>query len=177
MEKEKQAKQELELLLNRGVTLTLSYKELEPRKPWRFWRKRQLVDKSITLTFKEPTLAVLDRVSLEIENLQFNEKRLLSADMEVVIDEGKRIAYGSARTLARIAAIFALGEKLFIKRDRTFFEDEKELDRLAEIIMNSLEPSKLEKLISCLTSLSNIASFINSIRLIAAVRTTQNLVE
>lgn len=169
---------ELNLLLQNGVKLTLRYREKEPL-TWRFWRKRKIINKTIQLTFKEPTLAVLDRVRLELLEIDFNEKRLNNKNADVVLEEGKRIAYGSCRNMARLIAIFALGESLWKFSDNTFVEDSEELERLTAIILQSVQPSVMEQLITCLTSLSNIGSFINSIRLISAVGTTtaQNRIE
>lgn len=168
---------ELCLLLRRGVTITLRYKQQIKRKFWQFWLRNATEEKTEKLTFREPTLAVLDRVSLEVLNLDYDEKKILSDDSAVVMDEGKRVAYCSIKTLARIIAIFALGERLFVNSDNVIDEDTEELERLTKIVMLGLEPSKMEKLISCLTSLSNIVSFINSIRLLTAARTTRNRIE
>lgn len=167
---------ELNLLLNRGVQVTLRYKE-DTRKSWQFWRKKSIKTTERKLVFKEPTLAVLDRVSLEILNLDFDEKKILSDKSSVVIEEGRRIAYKSCKTLARIIAIFALGENLFVNSKNGIEEDSQELEKLTKIILLCIEPSKMEKLISCLTSLSNIVSFINSIRLLTAARTTRSRIE
>lgn len=174
---ESQEKTELNLLLQKGVSLELEYKEIISPRLWQFWKRKKTEIKKITLVFREPTLAVLDRVSLEIQNLDFDEKRLMSENVDVVMREGKRIAFKAIKPLARIIAIFALREKLFIRQNRTYIEDTAALDKLTQIIIYALEPSKIEQLISCLTSLSNIAGFLNSIRLLAALRTTQSRIE
>lgn len=154
----------------------MNYKEKEPF-TWRFWQRRRIVDKTITLTFREPTLAVLDRARLELLQIEFDEKKLNNKNPDVILEEGKRIAYGSCRNMARLIAVFALGERLFIFSGNSFEEDSARLEELTAIIMQSMQPSVMEQLVTCLTSLSNIGSFIRSIRLISALGLTQNRIE
>lgn len=168
---------ELNLLLQKGVQITLRYRATEQPSLWRFWRQPREVTKTKVLVFREPTLATLDRVRLELLQIEFDEKRLNNKNPDIVMEEGKRIAYGSCRNMARLIAIFALGENLWNHSGNIFVEDSERLEELTAIIMQSMQPSVMEQLITCLTSLSNIGSFINSIRLISALGLTQNRIE
>lgn len=171
-EKNEQEENELNLLLHKGVNIRIPYTESKPRRFWQFWKRRKTERKTRNLEFQEPTLAVLDRVSLEIVKLNIDEEQLSDKDKAVAI--AQNIAYTQSRRMARIIAIFALGENLFLRQSNgTYKEDEAALKDLTNIVLNGVRPSQMEQLFVVLTSLSNIGSFLSSIRLMCATRTTR----
>lgn len=163
MEKEIE-KNELEVLLDKGFTIKITYTE-----PIKSLFRTKYIEKSETITFKEPTLAVLDRVSLEYMELEQCAEDIAKFGESVA----KRVAYKQAMTMARIIAIFALGEKIF-KPD--FSENTQEFNRLTKIISHICKPSAMVQIVSKLSTLSNIPAFLNTIKLIGTTRTTSNLI-
>jgi hypothetical protein len=174
-EKKEQEQNELNLLLQKGVNINIPYYELSPRKWWQFWKRPKREIKYRRIEFQEPTLAVLDRVSLEIVKLDIDEQQLTG---ENAVSIAQKIAYSQSRRMARIIAIFALGENILIRQSNgTYKEDEHALRDLTNIVVNGIKPSQMEQLFVVLTSLSNIGSFLSSIRLMCAARTTRERIE
>jgi len=171
-EKNEMEENELNLLLHKGVNIRIPYSETTPRRFWQFWKRRKPEHKIKHIEFQEPTLAILDRVSLEIVKLNIDEEQLNTKDKAVAI--AQKIAYTQSKRMARIIAIFALGENLFLRQSNgTYKEDEAALKDLTNIVLNGVRPSQMEQLFVVLTSLSNIGSFLSSIRLMCATRTTR----
>lgn len=162
---------ELEVLLDRGFTIELKYK-ISRFPSWLtslFWVLRHsVVEKSEKFTFKEPTLAVLDRVSLEYMDLEQSADDIAKYGESVA----KRVAYRQAATMARIIAIFALGEKIF---NPDYSENTREFRRVSDLMLHAFTPSKMVKLVGILSTLSNIPAFLNTIRLIGTTRTSSRI--
>ena len=161
-------KNELEVLLDRGFTFEVQHQEPRPRRWWqRIFGVKRYENKIEKFTFKEPTLAVLDRVSLEYMDLEQAADDIAKFGESVA----KRVAYKQADTMARIIAIFALGEKIF---NPDFSENTDEFKRVSGIMAHAFTPSKMVQIVALLSTLSNIPAFLNTIRLIGTTRTTGN---
>ena len=169
---------ELNLLIKRGVHFTISYKVRERVKGFRgFFRKKE--EKEVTETFEiqECTLSVLDRLTEFWLKIRIDEERLQGGGLETLV-EAKNIAAENARNAARVVAIAVLGEDYHITevgaggRIRRY-NDDKELDRLTELFYHTVKPSKLVGLANTVTNMANLGDFIGSMRLWSGAKTTQ----
>lgn len=158
---------ELNHLINEGVEFKVSY-TLNHRK-FSFRKLRTItVSEEVKRTYKiqEPTLAVLDLISKE--SIEF-------ADEEKIDDAIKQarteVAKHSKRS-AKIVAIAVLGEDCFEHIKGRYVVNEKKIDELAEVFSHCIKPSELIQVCNIITATSNLADFINSIRLMSVARTT-----
>jgi hypothetical protein len=167
-------KQELNLLINNGMTFTIE--RTVYRRPAGFcsFLKRRVPEKeSIQFKIEEPTLSTLDRLAAEQIDLVIDETIMQS---DAGITEAKKLTHDHAGRMARILAIAVLGQD-YLKPiqigSRVKYEyDDKRLDELTELLKNNIKPSKLVQLTLMVNTMSNLGDFINSIRLMSATRTT-----
>lgn len=174
-----QERREIDVLLNKGFNIDVTYTEKKYKDGlMAIFEKPMEVTKKITLEFREPTLAVLDLVTAEYLNLRITEPPADSPSAKVIASAHKTVS-DNARSMARIVAIFALGEKAFVCNGTDYDINVDDIERLTEIIFHWATPKKLERIISLCTALSNLPDFLTSIRLTGASRTTRpaNLVE
>ena len=165
-------KNELNVLLDRGFTIEIQHQEKTRARHWwqRVFGLKQYAMKTEKFTFKEPTLAVLDRVSLEYMELEQAADDIAKFGESVA----KRVAYKQADTMARIIAIFALGENIF---NPDFSENTDEFNRVSGIMAHAFTPSKMVQIVGVLSTLSNIPAFLNTIQLIGTTRTSNRIVK
>lgn len=161
-----QEKKEINILLNKGFNFNIQYKEKKS-----FWRSlfqgKTAEIKTKTLEFREPTLAVLDLATdlfLNI-NAETDDKNDLKKTFKTVKE--------NADKMAKIVAVFALGEDCFEYSGNRYKIKEKQISELANLIFLNLKPSELEHITMLMTALSNLPDFLTSIRLLGASRTTQ----
>lgn len=165
---------EMRQLIQQGVTFPVILK-YRKRKPgfWGYFRKREEVTEERVFTIAEPTLSTLDRLSAIWLELTIDETRL--ADSEYLA-EAKQMAAKNAKLLARMVAIAVLGEDFYQVTEHagTFQrkEDTKRVSDLADLFYHCVKPSDLFALAVAITNVSNLADFINSIRLMSATRTS-----
>lgn len=167
-------RQELNILVNRGVTFELE-RTIYKKQDGLFGRfkKRIPVIEKLKYKIKEPTLSTLDRISAEQIELAIDE-RIMSSDAG--LSEAKKLTNEHSKRLAKIVALSVLGQDYVItiqEGSRIRYEfDEKRLSELTDLFFNNISPSKLMKLTLLINTMSNLGDFMNSIRLMSGARTT-----
>lgn len=165
-------KRELDIIIGRGVSFEVEQKYYK-RKPGFFgiFQKRINVTETVKYTIKEPTLAVLDHISSQQVELSIEEKNIDSYGT----NEAKRLAAKHSKRMARIIAIAVLGEDYFMQVQKgnsfKYVTDDKALERLENIFLMNVKPSKLLQLTLLISTMENLGDFTNSIRLMSASRT------
>ena len=171
-------REELNLLIKRGVKFDISYKVRRKKQGFRgFFQKKETLTINEIYEIHEPTLAVLDRLSAVWVEMGIDEDSLNAGGTTTLV-EAKQIAHENAERMARIIAIAVLGEDYNITEVGTNGRikhklDDKELDRLTALFLHSIKPSKLVGLANTVTNASNLGDFIGSMRLMSGARTTQ----
>jgi hypothetical protein len=182
LEQEKTAiemeREELNLLIQRGLKFDVTIKARKRVKGIKgFFGKKEISEETMTFELHEPTLSVLDRISDIALDMVINADELKEGGEET-ITKAKELAKENSKKLARLVAISVLGEDYHvteitksgkIKRRN----DDRELDRLADLFFHTVKPSKLAGLASAITNISNLGDFIASMRLLSGTRTTQ----
>jgi hypothetical protein len=139
--------------------------------------KKEISEETMTFELHEPTLSVLDRISDVSLDMVINTEELKEGGEEI-ITKAKELVKDNSKKLALLVAIAVLGEDYHIteitksgkvKRKN----DDKELERLADLFFHTVKPSKLAGLASAVTNISNLGDFIASMRLLSGTRTTQ----
>lgn len=160
----KQERREIDALLNKGFSITISYTQKK------LFRKPQ--EKTMLLEFREPTLATLDLVTERFLNMEIEETKK-EAETSAHIRAANKTVHANADKMAEIIAIFALGENCFTYDGRRYCIEYKKIKDLAGIIKHAIKPGELEKIISVMTALANLPAFLVSTTLIGAARTTR----
>ena len=169
-----QERQELNTLINKGVSFEVKDLEFETRKRF-FGLIKKRVPKEITRTFKieEMTLATLDRLSAEWIEFAIDESVMKSADG---MNRARGLAKEHALRCAKVVAIAVLGENRLIpcphKGGTRWIEDEQALADLTALFARKIKPSKLYQLYTLINAMCNLGDFLNSIRLMQSERTT-----
>ena len=155
---------ELNMLIQRGTVFEIEKVEFVRNEGLLslFRRRTKKVSKE-RYTIKEPTLAVLDKISAEQIELAIDEELMSSQDG---ISAARKMVHAHALRMARIIAIAVLGGDNIIKGD------DKELNDLADLFYKNIKPSRLIELLLMINTISNLGDFTNSIRLMSASRTT-----
>lgn len=160
-------KQELRLLINQGISFTITYQEERivrvPRfkhLPWLFARKQRVLEEhSREFVIKEPTAYTLDRLSAEYIELAIDEPSIKADPRQ----EARKLYTQHSVRMARIVAIAILGNE---------WEDAKKLEELTEFLHRWLKNSTLIDIVQAIDLTNNLADFINSMRLMSSARTT-----
>ena len=160
-------KQELRLLINQGISFTISYQEERivrvPRfkhLPWLFPHKKKVMEEcSRDFVIKEPTAYTLDRLSAEYIELTIDEQTIKNDPRQ----QARKLYKEHSVRMARIVAIAILGNE---------WEDNKKLEELTEFLHKWLKNSKLFDVVQAVDLTNNLADFINSMRLMSSARTT-----
>lgn len=174
MKEIEQERQELDLLIGKGVNIDVE-REIFVKQPGLFGYFKKRVKKTEKLRFniQEPTLSTLDRISSEQIDLSIDEKLMTS---EKALCEARKLTKEHSRRLAKIVAIAVLGQDYVIayqKGNNTVYSyDNSKLNELTDIFFNSVKPSMLLQYALAINSISNLGDFTNSIRLMSANRTT-----
>lgn len=170
-----QERNELNLLIDKGVTIELDVPSFVKPKGWlrRLFRKRKKVIERMEFRIQELTLTTLDLLSIEQIELAIDEQKMQT---EEGVSEAKRLAKNHSLRMARIVAIAVLGQDYFIPVSKgnhmAYRYDEKRLNELTNIFYHNMKPSNLLECTMMITTMSNLGDFINSIRLMSAARTT-----
>jgi hypothetical protein len=165
-------KRELDIIIGRGVSFEVEQTYFK-RRPGLFgiFQKRIKVSETVKYTIKEPTLAVLDHISAQQVELGIDEKNVESYGT----NEAKKLAAKHSKRMARILAIAVLGEDYFMQVQKgnsfKYVTDDKALERLENIFLMNVKPSKLIQLSLLISTMENLGDFMNSIRLMSASRT------
>jgi hypothetical protein len=171
-------REELNLLVQRGIQFDISQKVRKRAKGWRgVFGKKEVLEETTTFELHEPTLSVLDRISDISLDMVINIDEL-KKDGNEAIAKTKELVKENSQKMARLVAIAVLGEDYHIteisksgKAKRR--NDDRELNRLTDLFFHTVKPSKLAVLVLSITNISNIGDFIASMRLLSGARTTQ----
>lgn len=171
-----QERNELNTLINKGVTFEVKDTEFEVEKRF-FGLIKRYKPKEVTRTFRieEMTLATLDRVTSESVEIAIDENAMKSVGTDSM-KMARTLAHKHSLRCARIIAIAVLGEDRLIakpvKGGIRWIEDTKKLDELTSLFARKIKPSILYKLYVLVNTMGNLGDFMNSIRLISTERTT-----
>lgn len=167
-------KQELNLLVNRGVSFDLERTIYQrPKGLLGRFKKRVPVKEKLKFTIQEPTLSTLDRISAESVELIIDEKVMSSNDG---LSEAKKLTKQHALRCAKIIALAVLGQD-YMKAIQSgphvkYIPDDARLEELTLLFAENVQPSKLMQLTLVVNTISNLGDFMNSIRLMSGARTT-----
>lgn len=167
-------KQELNILVNRGISFDLDRTIYKKQKGlFGRFKKRVPITEKLKFKIQEPTLSTLDRISAEQIELNIDE-RIMSSDAG--LSEAKKLTKDHCRRLAKIVALAVLGQDYVISiqegsRIRYDFDDNR-LSELTDLFFHNIKPSKLMQLTLLINTMSNLGDFTNSIRLMSGARTT-----
>lgn len=169
-------RKELNSLIEKGVTFEIQDIGVEKR-GW--FRKRKLVEVTRKFTINELTLATLDRISAEGIEMAINEAEVQG---ERTMEYVRGFIAKHGRRCARIIAVAVLNESRLkpepCRGGVRWVEDTAAVERLTDLFVRTIQPSKLHYLTLLVNAMSNIGDFVNSIRLMQAERTTMpNLIE
>ena len=173
-------REQLNLLIKRGVKFEVVTKIRKRKKGFKsFFQKPEISEETTSYEIQEPTLSVLDRLCDVWLDMAIDEEALREG---AVIVEAKQITKKNTEKMARIIAISVLGEDYHITEvSRTGkirkYTDDKELNRLTKVFFHSIKPSKLARLATTITNVSNLADFIASMRLMSGARTTKPITD
>ncbi len=172
-------REELNLLIRKGQKFTVRYTITKKEKRLLGLRSRTVEEEHAeAFELKEPTLAVLDRLSAHWLEMTLDEKALEAGGAETLA-EAKRATADNTKRMARVIAIAVLGEDYHIKTIERgtgrirYSNDDKELDRLTDLFFHTIKPSELVILCQCITNIANLGDFIGSMRYMSGARTTQ----
>ncbi|MDR1416317.1 MAG: hypothetical protein LBJ57_02705 [Prevotellaceae bacterium] len=182
LEQEKSAaemeRNELNLLMQRGMAFGVTVKVRRRAGGIRgFLGKTEAAEELMNFEIQQPTLSTLDRIS-DVSLAMVVNSDELTANSDEVVAKARGLVKDNARRLARVVAIAALGEGYYITEVAksgkiTRRANDKELDRLTDLFFHAVKPSQLVGLASAITSISNLADFIASMRLLSGARTTE----
>lgn len=115
--------------------------------------------KQRTFFIEQPFLGTLDIISALFLSINFNEK-MLEDDF---LASSKQIVAKSVKTCALVVAVSVLNSQFKIKFFSKLF---------AQYLLWRMRPSDLIKIAIIIHKINNYGDFINSIRLMSAIRTT-----
>lgn len=172
-------REELNLLIQKGQKFAVRYKIAKKERHLLGLRSRTIEEEHAeAFEIKEPTLAVLDRLSAHWLEMNIDENALASGGTDTIV-EAKRATADNTRRMAQVIAIAVLGEDYHIKTvDRRtgllqYATDDKELERLTDLFFHTIKPSELVILCQSITNIANLGDFIGSMRYMSGARTTQ----
>ncbi len=172
-------REELNLLIRKGQKFAVRYTITKKEKRLLGLRSRTVEEEHAeAFELKEPTLAVLDRLSAHWLEMTLDEKALEAGGAETLA-EAKRATADNTKRMAQVLAIAVLGEDYHIKTaDRKtgriiYSNDDRELDRLTDLFFHTIKPSELVILCQRITNIANLGDFIGSMRYMSGARTTQ----
>lgn len=164
--KKEQQKRFLHTIIGNGLSFTIDYSVLVRQKGiLGFFKKKVLEKRKEELVIKEPTLAVLDRVSEIIVGLDLSSVDKKDSDFSI---EGYKLANKHSRDIARAVAILVLGEEYYAVKGG----NDKEIERLTEIVFRSMKPSQIAEVALYVNTASNLVDFVSSMRLMKMSVTT-----
>lgn len=170
-----QEKNELNVLINKGVSFEVDDIEFEERKVFfSLIKKRVPIKVKRKFKIEEPTLGTLDRLSVEWIEFDVDETKLKSDDG---MQRARTLAANHSIRCAKVIALAVLGSDYLIpKYTRNgvvrYVEDIERLDELTALFARAIKPSRLYQLYVLINAMCNLGDFTNSIRLMSADRTT-----
>ena len=169
-----QEKQESNLLNNKGFKFKVSYNEMVYKN--RFYKllnKGTVKEKTEEFEIKELCLGTKDRITDVVLQITLNEDDFKDGGFDI-IEKARVLSRDNSKKMAFIVALAVVGESKAVFNGERFvkYDDCKELIRLQNIFYHCLTPAELLKICSQVTSMENIADFLNSIRLMSRTKTT-----
>jgi len=172
-------REELNLLIRKGQKFAVRYTITKKEKRLLGLRSRTVEEEHAeAFELKEPTLAVLDRLSAHWLEMTLDEKALEAGGAETLA-EAKRATADNTKRMAQVLAIAVLGEDYHIKTVERgtgriiYSNDDKELERLTDLFFHTIKPSELVILCQRITNIANLGDFVGSMRYMSGARTTQ----
>ena len=172
-------REELNLLIRKGQKFAVRYTITKKEKRLLGLRSRTVEEEHAeAFELKEPTLAVLDRLSAHWLEMTLDEKALEAGGAETLA-EAKRATADNTKRMAQVLAIAVLGEDYHINTVERgtgriiYSNDDRELDRLTDLFFHTIKPSELVILCQRITNIANLGDFIGSMRYMSGARTTQ----
>lgn len=168
-------REELNRLIGRGATFTVEDVRFHVEKRFfGLWRKKVPETYKREFRIEEPTLGTLDRLAREWVELEIDEEKLKGTDG---MRAARTMAARHAMRCAKVVAIAVLGSDYLIPKSNkggyvTYKEDNKTLGVLTALFYRTIKPSLLHQLVILISTMCNLADFINSIRLMSCDRTT-----
>lgn len=165
---------ELNTLIKKGVTFEVVDTEVKT-KTWLWGLIKKRTPEKVIKSFKieEPTLGTLLRMSAEWIAMEIEETKLQE---EAPLTRAKLMVNKHADRFAKILALAVLGsDYLLPKGNGQYTPDEKSLQHLTDLFLRAVQPSKLYELCVLVNTMCNYGDFMNSIRLMSAVRVTMPL--
>ena len=170
---------ELNLLIRKGQKFTIRYTITRRENRLLSLRSKTIKEeRAEAFEIKEPTLAVLDRLSAEWLDMTLDEQALSSGGSDTLI-EAKRATADNTHRMAKVVAIAVLGEDYHIKtvNQKTgrvqYSNDDKELERLTDLFFHTIKPSELVMICQQIVNIANLGDFIASMRYMSGARTTR----
>ncbi|TDX83990.1 hypothetical protein [Epilithonimonas xixisoli] len=147
-------RREITRILGKGFHFEIAEKiEIKPKGLLSFFKKKEYQIIPRAFQIKEPTLSVLDRISLESINLIESEFN----DLKTFADQ-KRFSRKHYKLMAKIIAIAVAGP----------YGEESEITEFKNLFFKYLKPSDLYNIVQMIDITSNLMDFINSTRLVTA---------
>jgi hypothetical protein len=170
-----QEKNELNALINKGITFEIEDTQFEVKK--RFFgllKKRVPVKVRRQFRIEQPTLSTLDRIAAEWIEVAIDEAVIKSDDG---MQYARTLAAKHGLRCAKIVAIAVLGSDYLIPKHAgkgvaRYDEDVKRLNELTSLFARTITPSQLLQIAMMITTICNLADFMHSIRLMSADRDT-----
>jgi hypothetical protein len=168
-------REELNRLIGRGATFTVEDVRFHVEKRFfGLWRKKAPETYKREFRIEEPTLGTLDRLAREWVELEIDEEKLKGTDG---MRAARTMAARHAMRCAKVVAIAVMGSDYLIPKFNkggfvTYKEDDKTLGVLTALFYRTIKPSLLHQLVILISTMCNLADFINSIRLMSCDRTT-----
>lgn len=126
-----------------------------------------------TFTIQEPTVWTLDCLSALSIDMEMDENLL--KDEDGYLNESRKLIRKHAFRMARVIAVAVAGDTYSffpaVRWARRLFHRAR-VNRLTRLFYHTLTPSKIKDLSVYILAISNMADFINSMRLLSGARTT-----
>lgn len=157
----KQLRQELGYLLNHGVNFTIDVVGYEKKWPWS--KPKEIRDTRV-MEMHQPTLAVLDLINYYVGDIDIDEEAITKSINPY--PQLRRLSKKHLGSVSMAIAVAFLGKRAFVKTRNGYKHDRKEIERMAEMLMANVTPSKLMEMAQAMSMMCNLSDFLNSIRLL-----------
>lgn len=174
LEKLNQEKNELNRLINAGISFEIEVEEVEIKRKLYFFKRREIVTRKQRFTIAEPTLGTLDRIASESINFAITDAEMQSVDS---LSVGMQKVHKNVEKCAKIVAYAVMGSEYeapqLTKDGRLVIRpDIERFHELTRLFIRKLKPSSLYRLAQLIQLICNLGDFTNSIRLLQSDRTT-----
>lgn len=174
LEQLNQEKNELNRLINAGISFEIDVEEIEVKRKLYILKRREIVSRKRRFSIAEPTLGTLDRIASESVNFAITDAEMQTMDS---LSAGMLKVHKNVEKCARIVAYAVMGSEYdapqLTKDGRLVFRADIERFReLTQLFLRKLKPSSLYRIAQLIQLICNLGDFTNSIRLLQSDRTT-----